>query len=96
VHNPNRHAGTGGEAQSEAAVGLHIFALLLIPVAALLGFFLWGFLRGRIEQLRRPAPPHTETSALGILPHRATSSSSRRRRLSIISLMETAMAIDRM
>jgi len=29
-----------------------------------------GFLRGAVEQLRRPAPPHTETSALGILPHR--------------------------
>jgi polysaccharide deacetylase 2 family uncharacterized protein YibQ len=50
--------------------GSHIFALLLVPVAAVLGFFLWGFLRGAVEQLRRPAPPHTETSALGILPHR--------------------------
>src|SRR5712691_5295156 len=50
--------------------GSRIFALLLIPVAALLAFFLWGFLRGAVEQLRRPAPAHTETSALGIQPHR--------------------------
>src|SRR3954451_20507749 len=50
--------------------GSHIFALLLIPVAALLGFFLGGFLRGAVSELRHPAPVvHTETSVLAVQPH---------------------------
>ncbi len=64
--------GREGKRSLRPRSGSHIFALLLIPGAALLAFFLWGFLRGAVEQLRRPAPAtaHTETSALGILPHR--------------------------
>jgi len=43
-----------------------IVFVLLIPVAAFLLFFLWGFFRGALSELRRP--PHTESSLLGVRP----------------------------
>ncbi len=48
--------------------GTAIFVLMLIPVVAFLLFFLWGFLRGSLSEIRRPA--HTEASALATTPHR--------------------------
>jgi polysaccharide deacetylase 2 family uncharacterized protein YibQ len=49
--------------------GWHIVVLLLIPVVALLCFFLWGFLHGALSALRHPSA-HTETEASVIaVPH---------------------------
>jgi polysaccharide deacetylase 2 family uncharacterized protein YibQ len=63
-------SGREGKRSLTPRSGSHIFALLLIPVAAVLGFFLWGFLRGAVSELRRPTPvAHTETSVLGVQPH---------------------------
>jgi polysaccharide deacetylase 2 family uncharacterized protein YibQ len=47
--------------------GSFIVALLLLPVAALILFFLWGFLHGALTEVR--PQPHAEASILGV-PHR--------------------------
>jgi polysaccharide deacetylase 2 family uncharacterized protein YibQ len=62
-------SGREGKRSLTPRSGSHIFALLLIPIAAVLGFFLWGFLRGALSELRHPTPvTHTETSVLGVQP----------------------------
>jgi polysaccharide deacetylase 2 family uncharacterized protein YibQ len=48
--------------------GSFILISVLFPVAALLGFFLWGFLHGALSEFR-DRPAHTESSVLGT-PHR--------------------------
>jgi len=89
-------SGREGKRSLTPRSGSHIFALLLIPVVAVLGFFLWGFLHGAVSELRRPTPiPHTETSVLAVQP---------RHRGNIVLILDdvgfdhqplaTAMAID--
>src|SRR5258708_8207137 len=64
--------GREGKRSLRPRSGTHIFALMLIPVGAFLLFFLWGFLRGAISELRRPAQKHIEAAALiaPVRPHR--------------------------
>ncbi len=68
--------GKGNRSLTPRRAGSYIFAMLLLPVAALVLFFLWGFLHGAISEIRRPASVHKEASALTTAPSTASTTRS--------------------